>query len=376
MAAQNSSRGAPGSYYDLLGVTENATEDQICSAFRQKARIIHSDRFEIVSILTKKSSASSSSSASAASASSSSLVIGVFCTKKHEFDAMKAVLDAQVVDPARGGKITPSSNTTHLICSQYHFSTYEIILCSIGIEMGPVECSIGLVLMMKRFPSINAVIMPGICGGVRLGAVIVATRCKALDLGRVVWDSQTYKYEDDHGENSYQMSNPFFSTWPSEANGKTFQELLSCCVPIGISPSDRVDVEHGSMLAVTKVRDDSFLLLREHAKSRMETTGIEMESWAFFKTLELLYPHVQCLGVVKGTSDVGFECFSASNRAWSIRNTKEMQRVQSDFEDPKGKPFDNTVARKSYRKIAAYNAAAVCWYFLQKWINIKQDESR
>jgi len=266
-------------------------------------------------------------------------------------------------------------------------------------EQGPVNCALRVPLFLSEFPSVNSLIMCGICGGTQLGRVIVARKALALDLGRTKWDSSVQDYVDDHeidnhtaGANAAdvlvssvvrQLSGSFSrSTLALDLNNGT-QIRMDVAEQQGLKlecPNTHIVVSNGAMLSVTKVRDDAFGLLQKYGPKLCRPddipdmpVGVEMESYPFF-ALSAFY-NVRTIAVVKGTSDAGWESFDPSKSGATIadHNLAQMRLVEPSFnwKDSNGKPVSNTDARRKYRRIAGQNAAIVTWKLVQEWLKSK-----
>ena len=127
---------------------------------------------------------------------SSMPAVGVICTRDHEFKAMERFLESSGAERVTASR--PLGNARSIVASEWMLRSQRlvdrkmvviegpVVVAHFGKAMGVVTITLRVPIFLQHYPKINDLIMPGICGGTRLGRVIVATQVIPLNIGRTV----------------------------------------------------------------------------------------------------------------------------------------------------------------------------------------------
>jgi len=328
--------------------------------------------------------------------------IVIVCAKSYEAAAMSKILASVklAADKTWQAPTAPSESKSLFVSYAYAFDQCEIRLVTFGNAQGPVTCAARLPLIIETYKP-NAIIMPGVCGGFKLGRVIVGQSCIGLDLGRTEYNWEKNTYENQHEFTAYTGTTKYFESGLQAVlplvNGQpkldtilglqaSLQAARDATKLIGMDRilEEEIDVVQGGFISVTKVRDDVFEVIRDfgsHLKSNVppDQIGVEMESLALFSVAEAYNTDgnlkIGAIAVVKAVSDCGWESFDPDHasplgmdihKKYVDHNLAEMKKVNRDFRYGKG--IDNKANRKLYRNRAALNAAIVVWRIVQAWM--------
>ena len=233
--------------------------------------------------------------------------VGIICVKEHEYNVflerIRLLVSQGILKPSCPERSQAFGNNT-VKKSFFSFdSRFNLIVATFGDKQGPVVAATRCTQFIGE-ANLTHIGMVGICGGRKLGSVIVGTRATDKVAGRKIWSVERNEFQ--------------FVEAPDATESPTIVP-----VPLEILRwGKHFDVHYGEFASYPYVNDDLSWL--------SETQGLEMEAHAMFHAVRVAHPSMSLLPVIKGVSDVAFIDRTVGGSGLSAYNLTQLSSCLPD----------------------------------------------